>query len=370
MSSIHGRVGLTCVSCHGGDLTSDDPAVAMSPAKGFLGHIDRKQIPALCSKCHSNAAYIRNFNPSLRTDQYSQYLTSMHGKRLAKGDTKAAVCVDCHGIHDIQPPNDQRSRVYPLNVATTCAHCHADSDYMKEYKIPTNQFELYSQSVHHHALAVGGDLSAPTCTTCHGSHGAAPPGVDSVVRVCSTCHVFQAQVFDSGAHKDAFAALGLPGCVTCHSNHRIVQPTDAMIGTGKDAVCVTCHSEGDAGFETAQKIREGLAKLDSSIARSDELLGRAERSGMEVSEAKLAQSEARDDLTKARVDLHAVSYSRVDPEIQAGLKVTEKTWQAGQSAMAELKYRRKGLLLSFIAILCVVIGLFLMIRKLESNSSK
>jgi hypothetical protein len=370
MGSIHGRKGLTCVSCHGGDPTNDDPAVAMSPAKGFTGHIDRKQIPALCAKCHSNAAYMRNFNPSLRTDQYSQYLTSVHGKRLAKGDTKAAVCVDCHGVHDIQPPNDQRSRVYPVNVATTCAHCHADANYMKGYQIPTNQFELYAQSVHHEALAVRGDLSAPTCSTCHGSHGAAPPGVDSVARVCSTCHVFQAQVFDSGAHKDAFAAMGLPGCITCHSNHRILHPIDAMIGTGKDAVCMTCHVEGDAGSETAQKIHDGLVKLDKSIARSDELLGRAERSGMEISEAKLAQSEARDYLTKSRVELHAVNFSRVDAAIQSGLKVTAKTWQSGQDAMAELQYRRKGLLVSLIAILLVVIGLFLAIRKLESDPSK
>jgi hypothetical protein len=143
-----------------------------------------------------------------------------------------------------------------------------------------------------------------------------------------------------------------------------------MIGTGKDAVCMTCHVEGDAGSETAQKIHDGLVKLDKSIARSDELLGRAERSGMEISEAKLAQSEARDYLTKSRVELHAVNFSRVDAAIQAGLKVTAKTWQSGQDAMAELQYRRKGLLVSLIAILLVVIGLFLAIRKLESDPSK
>lgn len=342
----------------------------MSPAKGFRALTDRKQIPALCAKCHSDAAYMRKFNPSLRTDQYSQYLTSVHGKQLEKGNTKVAVCVDCHGVHDIQPPNDPRSRVYPLNVATTCAHCHADANYMKGFQIPTNQFDLYSQSVHHQALVVRGDLSAPTCSTCHGSHGAAPPGVDSVARVCSTCHVFQAQVFDAGAHKDVFAAMGLPGCVTCHSNHRVLHPTDATIGTGKDSICMTCHSQGDAGSETAQKIHDDLVNLDSAIKRSDDLLGRAERSGMEVSEAQLAQSEARDHLTKARVDLHAVSLARVDPEIQAGLKVTQKTWQQGLDAIAELQYRRKGLIVSVVTILCVVLGLFLMIRKLERNPSK
>ena len=370
LGSIHGRNGLTCVSCHGGDASSDDPSVAMSPAKGFRPLTDRKQIPALCAKCHSDAAYMRKYNPSLRTDQYSQYLTSVHGKELTKGNSKVAVCVDCHGVHGIQPPNDPRSGVYPLNVATTCAHCHADPNYMKDFKIPTNQFDFYSHSVHNQALAVRGDLSAPTCSTCHGSHGAAPPGVDSVARVCSTCHVFQAQVFDAGPHKDAFASMNLPGCVTCHSNHGILHPTDAMIGTGKDSICMTCHSEGDAGAGTAQKVHDSLVKLDTAIQRSDELLGRAERSGMEVSDAQLAESEARDHLTKARVELHSVTLSRVDPEIQAGLKVTQKTWRQGEEAIAELQYRRKGLLVSVITIFCVVIGLFLMIRKLEKNPSE
>jgi predicted CXXCH cytochrome family protein len=369
ITSIHGSKGITCAGCHGGDPTSDDPTVAMSPAKGFRGHIERKQIPELCAKCHSDAAYIRNFNPSLRTDQFSQYQTSVHGKRLAKGDTNVAVCVDCHGVHDIQPPNDPRAHVYPLNVATTCARCHANAEYMKPYNIPTNQVEQYSHSVHHEALVVQGDLSAPTCSTCHGSHGAAPPGVDSVARVCSTCHVFQAQIFDTSPHKSIFAAMGLPGCMTCHLNHGIKHPTDEMIGTDKDAICMTCHTQGDAGSETAQQIHEGLTKLDGAIARSDEILGRAERSGMEISEAKLAQSEARDHLTKARVELHSVNPARVDPEILAGLKVANLTYQAGQSAMAEMGYRRKGLLVSLATIVSVLIGLFLMIRKIESKGN-
>lgn len=369
MNSVHGAKGITCAGCHGGDPTSDDPTVAMSPAKGFRGHIDRKKIPELCAKCHSDASYMRNFNPSVRTDQSSQYQTSVHGKMLAKGDTKVAVCVDCHGVHDIQPPNDPRAKVYPLNVAATCGRCHANAEYMKPYKIPTNQVEQYSHSVHHEALGVQGDLSAPTCSTCHGSHGAAPPGVDSVARVCSTCHVFQAQIFATSPHQSIFAAMGLPGCMTCHSNHGIKHPTDAMIGTGKDAICMACHTEGDAGSETAQKIHEELVKLDGAIARSDEIIGRAERSGMEVSEPKLELSEARDHLTKARVEVHSVNPARVDPEVQAGLKVTSRTYQAGLNAIAEIGYRRKGLMVSLVTIGLVLIGLFLMIRKIESKGN-
>src|SRR6516165_7071694 len=175
----------SCVDCHGGDRTKADMD-AMSKAAGFRGKIGRKDVPELCGRCHSDGAFMRKYNPSLRTDQLAQYKASVHGKRLALGDTKVAVCTDCHGLHDLRAPTDTRSKVHPLNVAQTCSRCHSDSEYMKGYGIPTDQFAKYTSSVHHEAMTVRGDLSAPTCTTCHGNHGAAPPGVTSVQNVCST----------------------------------------------------------------------------------------------------------------------------------------------------------------------------------------
>ena len=368
-SSIHAQKGMNCTICHGGDPSSDDMERAMSKAAGFKGHIERAQIPSLCAKCHSDAEYMRGFDPLLRTDQFSEYQTSMHGKLLAKGDTHVAVCTDCHTMHSIRPPNDPQSSVYPVNVAQTCAHCHADENYMKQYKIPINQFALYSTSVHHHALTVQGDVSAPTCSTCHGSHGASPPGVASVQNICSTCHVFQAQLFNSGPHKDVFSAMGLPGCITCHSNHGIQHPTDAMIGTGQGAVCTNCHTEGDAGYTAAATMHDDLGKLNDAIHRSDEIISRAEKAGMEVGQAKLALAAAQDNLTKARVTIHSVRPEAVDQEIKAGLKVTDNTWQEGLGAMAELKYRREGLLVSIAAIVLVLIALGLFIRRMESGQT-
>ena len=43
----------------------------MSKAAGFRGKIERKDVPALCGRCHSDAAYMRQYNPSLRTDQFA-----------------------------------------------------------------------------------------------------------------------------------------------------------------------------------------------------------------------------------------------------------------------------------------------------------
>ena len=363
---IHAQKGLTCASCHGGDPNSDDADKAMSRKAGWKGKIDRKQVPELCGHCHSDPAYMRQFNPSLRTDQLSQYQTSVHGKRLASGDTKVAVCTDCHSVHDLRAPGDPASTVNPVNVANTCAHCHADASYMNAYKVPTNQFAEYSQSVHHDALAVRGDLSAPTCTTCHGNHGATPPGVSSVANVCSSCHVFQSQLFDASAHEEAFAALGLPACVTCHSNHGIVHPTDEFIGTGDKSVCTQCHTEGDPGYATAAKIKQQLVQLNTAISGADQILGAAEQSGMEVSQAKLDLTQAKDVLTKARVAVHSFNSGRLESEIKPGLEIAAKDHEAGQKALAERNYRRIGLGVSLIAIALVLVGLRLYIKQIES----
>ena len=363
---VHAQKGLTCANCHGGDATSDDPNVAMNPKKGWKGKIERRQVPELCGKCHSDPAYMRQYNPTLRTDQLSQYKTSVHGRLLATGDTKVAVCTDCHSVHDLRAPSDSRSKVNPVNVAETCAHCHADAEYMKSYKIPTDQFSEYNKSVHHDALMLRGDLSAPTCSTCHGNHGAAPPGVESVANVCSNCHVFQAQLFASSPHKQAFAAANLPGCVTCHTNHGIVHPTDDFVGTGDKAVCTQCHTQGDDGYVAAGHIHDKLLQLSGAISKADAILTRAERSGMEVSEAKLDLTQAGDALTKARVTLHSTDLTRVEADLKPGMEAATKDYHAGQQAMAERAYRRKGLALSLIAVVIAICGLWLYLKQIES----
>lgn len=363
-SDIHSQKGLTCASCHGGDPTKADMD-AMSKAAGFRGKILRSQIPELCGSCHSDTAFMRKYNPSLRTDQLSQYKTSVHGKLFAKGDTKVAVCIDCHGVHGLRPARDTRSKVHPLNIAETCARCHADASYMKSYSFPTDQFAQYKTSVHHDALAVRGDLSAPTCTTCHGNHGAAPPGVDSVQNVCSKCHVFQDQMYEKSSHKAAFQSAGLPGCVVCHLNHGIRHPTDAKLGTGPEAACMRCHKPGDVCDQARAEMLSGLTRLDEAINNAHNVLGVAESSGMEVSQARLDEDQARDALTKARVTIHSFQKELVDRDIEEGLKITARNLQAGKNALAERDYRRRGLGLALIFICLAVAGLFLYIRRIE-----
>jgi predicted CXXCH cytochrome family protein len=365
--NVHARKGLTCVACHGGDPSADDPDKAMSRASGFKGKIKRRQIPELCASCHSDAERMKKYNPGLRVDQFQQYKTSVHGMKWAKGDSKVAVCTDCHGVHDLRPPSDPRSKVHPTNIASTCAHCHADPDYMKPYGIKTDQFASYEQSVHHEAMSVRGDLSAPTCTTCHGNHGATPPGVANITNVCANCHVFQAQLFASSPHNDVFAAAGFPGCVTCHGNHEIKHPTDALIGANPGTLCMNCHAEGDAGLTQAAVMHDRLSNLASAIAGSEDLLRRAEQKGMEVSQAKLQSAQARDALLKARVTVHTFRDSDLQRDTDAGLAVTRQTYAAGEKALSEWRFRRIGLGLSLAMIALTLVGLRLYITVLEKK---
>lgn len=365
-ADIHAQKGLTCASCHGGDAAAADMQ-AMSKKAGFRGKTEKKQVPELCGKCHSDGAYMRQYNPSLRTDQLAQYKTSVHGKLLAKGDLKVAVCTDCHGVHGLRPASDTRSKVHPLNVAQTCSHCHADAAYMKGHAIPTDQFAKYTKSVHFDALTVRGDLSAPTCTTCHGNHGAAPPGVGTVQNVCSTCHVFQAQLYEKSTHKAAFQRAALPGCMVCHGNHDISHPTDANLGAGPKAVCMRCHKPGDVCDQAREKILGSLTRLEEAIQSADQTLALAESSGMEVSTARLEQDQARDALTKARVSIHRFRLEPVEQDVQAGLKIAAKNLQAGKDALRERDYRRMGLGFALVAIAAVLLGLRLYIRQIEQN---
>ena len=365
-ADIHHQVGLSCADCHGGDR-NDDSMNAMSPSKGFRGAPTKAQIPEFCGRCHSDPSYMRKFNPGLRTDQVSEYLTSVHGKRLKQGDTKVAVCVDCHSVHNIRAPSDPRAPVYPTNVAETCARCHADANYMKGYKIPTNQYALYKKSVHAAVLA-GGDTSAPTCSTCHGNHGATPPGVSSVANVCGTCHAMNEQLFEKSPHGAAFAKMGLPGCVQCHSNHEIVKPADSWVGTDPKSLCLTCHVKGDNGYAAAQAIGGGLDKLKAAYHDADAVLDTAERSGMEVSSARVELSSAHSDLIKARVAVHSFNAADVLKITNQGVDTSHKAYEAGIAALHERNYRRKGLAIALIAIVIAISGLYFKIRQMERST--
>jgi hypothetical protein len=355
---IHFKNGLSCANCHGGNPADETPEGAMNPKKGFVGRPARAKIAALCASCHSNAEFMRRFSPQARIDAYPEYLTSVHGKKYQAGDPNVAVCTDCHGFHGVRAAKDANSPVYVTNVADTCGRCHSDAKRMSSYGIATNQVQLYTSSVHGIALLKNRDLAAPTCNSCHGNHGAAPPGIDSVANVCGQCHARQWDLFTKSPHKKAFEENKLMACVTCHQHHDIAAPTDAMLGTEPKSTCVECHDDSSKGFAAAREMKAGIVQLSGNLDAAKDLLQKAERAGMEVSKPVYDLTEGRDKLTLARVDIHTFDVNAVGKTLEEGEKIAASALESGRKALADLAYRRKGFAISA-AILLLMIGLLL-----------
>lgn len=361
---IHAEKGFTCVDCHGGNPTRDD-LTSKGPGTGFVGRPAGRQVLQACGRCHSDAAFMRRYNPNLRVDQVTEYATSVHGQLLLKGDTRVATCISCHPAHQIRQPGDTRSSVNALNVAETCGQCHASADYMKSYGIPTDQVEAYKTSVHWQALSEGGDRSAPTCNDCHGNHGAAPPGVSSVGNVCGQCHSVMAEYFVEGRHAPVFEAMDLPGCASCHSNHDVIQPPDSALGIGDQSFCVNCHSEGDDGANVGLAMRAHLDSLRHGIFRAESLLTLAEVAGMEVSQAQFDLETAHSSLLQATASIHSFEPDTVASHTGEAWTVVTAAIDRGFKALDDLRFRRVGLALSTSTILILVFGLILKIRQIE-----
>jgi predicted CXXCH cytochrome family protein len=350
--SVHAAAGLDCASCHKGQKA------------GAYTAIPRGSIATTCASCHSDAAYMRKFDPQVRVDQYSQYLTSAHGRRMQTGETRAATCSDCHSSHAVVRVRDARSPVAPLHAARTCAQCHADVERMTPFGKDAKVFDDWSSSVHADALLKRGDTSAPTCNTCHGSHGATPPGVTEVANVCAQCHVREAENFKGGPKKAIFDGMGQAECLVCHGNHAIKPPTHAMIGVTEGAVCADCHDASTNGAATIKKFRDGLEGLTSAMSAAQMVVDRAEHAGMLVEDGRLALREATEQYVQSRVAIHTF---RDEPFVETAAKgrtAAERAEQAGVAALAELQDRRRGLAVATVLIIGFLITLWLKIRRL------
>lgn len=353
--------GVQCITCHGvhGILSVKNPA---SPAHPL-------NVPKLCAKCHSDISYMRQFNPSLPVDQYEKYLTSVHGKNNAKGDPKTATCASCHSNHRILPVKDPGALVYPANVPGMCSKCHSDSKYMESYHIPTDQFDKYRQSVHGIALLKKGDFNAPACNSCHGNHGASPPGVASVANVCGTCHAFNATLFNKSQHKAVFDKQNLAECSECHSNHLVKPPADSLVGIGPNSYCGRCHSgANDSAVAKIMLVRTILDSLSLGQIHAIGMLGSAEQLGMDIADARYSLKDVNQSLVQTRVQVHAFDVKPLQEAAEPGLRIVAKAQQAAIDAVNEFYFRRQGWGVASLIISALAIALYLKIRSIERKS--
>jgi len=250
----NGRNAASCVDCHsvGGDLTT------ILPASNPRSTINRLNIAKTCGSCHGSSSVMDGTGISNRP--FVSYQESVHARAILRGNTKAAVCTDCHNSHDIMPASEAGSPIFKANISKTCGQCHS------------NIAAEYNQSVHGEAVARGVSRS-PVCTDCHGIHNI-KPHIDPATAMtsqalatgsCSQCHegVALSQEFGvpsgrASSYQDSYHGLAsklgskvVANCASCHGVHSILPSADSrsMVNAANLVnTCGQCHPGAGENF--------------------------------------------------------------------------------------------------------------------------
>ena len=254
------NISATCLKCH-----EDAPDLGLD---GFLGSVhaakptslDAK--PATCLTCHGSHTIDHSSSPGSKAqasctgchpEVSEEYARSIHGIWRAKGDKTAASCSNCHGVHDILPSSDRKSRTNKFNLHKTCAVCHQSEEVLATHEIhQKDAVPQFVDSIHGRALLVDGLIVAPTCNDCHGVHDILPHShpdshisKDSIPKTCGKCHVLVEDVYKNSVHGKLLQGHDSRGpvCNTCHTSHQISNPSDPAFKLRSDQVCGGCHQD-------------------------------------------------------------------------------------------------------------------------------
>lgn len=351
--SVHQEAGVFCSFCHGGNPASYDHA--MDKKTGFVSKPKPKEGVLLCARCHADVRMMRQYG--LRTDQFSEYKTSIHGKLLwEKDDSNVATCISCHGVHNIMKKDVPYSSIFRLNIPETCAKCHSDAKRMKAYKIPIDQFLQYRESYHGRLLLEKGDPRAPTCADCHGIHGATPPGITEVANVCGTCHFVIASYFKEGPHERSMREVGTPKCISCHGNHYIPTASVGLFSGEEKGHCGSCHSKGTEPYKIAEIMKEVIEGAESRLKRAEEAILNLKQKGLDVSDMEAAAVEARAKITQAKPVSHALALTKVKTHTDEAIRDVKGIELQAQKLRRELYVRKRALTIALLLTL-IMIGL-------------
>lgn len=280
---------LACTGCHTDVSMDTHPSATFGSRREFALHMSNscrichadEQLKARpthwaiakanappCMNCHGSHS-IRKVS-ELKTSKNSQYCLTCHKQNLTvsiggeslslsveERELRKSVhsghdCTDCHvefsgRNHPVKKFNSRRE--LSIAISDACKNCHPD-----EYK-------QYEGSIHFRMLKEG-DLSAPVCTDCHGSHSVGPKSVMETVEgtPCRKCHqeIFAAY---SGSVHGVAKLNGMnkaPLCSSCHFAHE-VKP--ALVSLSSNGNCKGCH-DGVVGTHD-RWLQNAAAHLDA-----------------------------------------------------------------------------------------------------------
>jgi len=78
-----------------------------------------------CLQCHQNLILSQRYG--IENGNVNRYEDSYHGLAVSRGDKRAAMCVDCHNVHNILPKDNAGSSINKNNIVNTCKKCHAEA---------------------------------------------------------------------------------------------------------------------------------------------------------------------------------------------------------------------------------------------------
>lgn len=269
----NGVKAATCLDCH----TRNGDRTTILPASDPKSTINRTNIAETCGRCHGDKSVMQG--SGISNQSFLSYRESVHAKAIARGNTSAAVCTDCHNSHDILPASDSRSSIAKINIPATCGTCHR------------TEATEFMRSVHGQAVARGVSR-APACTDCHGIHNITMPFDQKTATAsqaiatesCAKCHeeVTLTQEFGvaSGrvsSYKDSYHGLAsqlgskvVANCASCHGVHNILPSSDprSMINANNlQQTCGQCHVGASANF-TVGKIHL-TSEFVSNVSTAD-----------------------------------------------------------------------------------------------------
>ena len=204
---------LSCASCHTGDV-HEMVAAKDEQSPVFMDH----QVHS-CGACHEK--------------ELQQYNISTHGEGLHKmGLLVTAVCSNCHGAHAIFSAKDERSKLHPTMVATTCGACHRFIAERLAVSVHGQGPEAAKPA--RLVAAVKDGQAKPNCISCHQGHDLPRP--DSLLfrnhsaDRCGACHEELRSRYAMSMHGQ-LADLGFgpaARCSDCHGAHDILPSTNPL----------------------------------------------------------------------------------------------------------------------------------------------
>lgn len=219
-------------------------------------HIDIKELPHAkevdridCSLCHKTMG-----DDSMGMD--------VHQRARENGNLNAPDCKSCHGAHSMTPRTNDNSPMNPANMKSFCITCHKDVEVPENYHKPTVlnrttcqgchsdkklknayvDYEEFNDSIH----------KVLECVNCHDDVEQIPHQSEMKDVDCGKCHVGAKSIYKKSIHGEARNSgnMEAPTCKNCHGTHGILpeRSEDSRV-TSKNVIntCgdVKCHSNPD-----------------------------------------------------------------------------------------------------------------------------